>query len=75
MLFHCQQHSNDKKSEEARDLHKMYVTDLEFGPSPINPFSIIGHSIDIGECLNSSFDISRVVQDTTIAIHEVDDGW
>ena len=56
-------------------MHETYIADLDFGPSSINPFSIIGHSINIGECLDSHLDISRIVKNTTIAIHEVNDGW
>jgi len=71
MLFHCRRHSNEKKSEEDCDVHKVYVADLEFGPSSIDPFGIIGHSINIGECLDSHLNTPRVIQNTTIAIHEI----
>ena len=59
------------KNEESSDMHEMHVANLDFGPSSINPFGIIGHSINIGKRLDSHLDISRVVQNTTIAIQEV----
>ena len=63
------------KNEETCDVYKVYVADLEFGPSSINPFSIIGHSINIGECLDSHLDFSRVVNDILLVIRGVSNGW
>ena len=44
---------------------------LEFLESPIRPFRILSHAVDVRERLDAPLHITRVIQDTTVAVHEV----
>jgi hypothetical protein len=47
---------------------------LDFGPTTINPLGIVGHAIDIRECLYSHFNFAGVVKDTARTVHVVGHG-
>ena len=48
---------------------------LKFLVCPVHPLRVLGHTVDIPECLYPHLDFTRVVQNTTVSIHEIlDDG-
>lgn len=45
---------------------------LKLCVASVHPLGIIRHTIDISERFNPSLDITSIIQNTAIAIHEVD---
>jgi len=50
-------------------------THLDFTPCAVNPFGVIGKTIYIGKCLESLFDFTGNIEDTTVTVHEVRNRW
>jgi hypothetical protein len=48
-------------------------THLNFSPGSFRPSGIFGDSIDIGPSLDSLLEFTGIVQNSTVAVHEVHD--
>jgi hypothetical protein len=59
---------------ETRTQKKESQTNLNFLPCSVNPFGIIGHSVDISKGFESHFYIAGNVQDPIGSIHDVGNG-
>ena len=62
------------RKRSGRNLGKQELaTDLNFSPCTVNPFGVIGHTIDVGKRLEPHFDFTGIVENTTASIHMVND--
>lgn len=60
-----------KKNSRARNKNSKTVTHLQLSPRPIDPCSIVSHTVDIRERLDPSLDIASDVENTAASVHEV----
>lgn len=47
---------------------------MDFFPATVDPLGVVRHAVDIGESLDSHFDLTGIVKDTTVTVHMINNG-